>query len=572
MSITTKEAARLMRDPVYFTSEVFKQMDWLKYTKIGPLEADMIRYVALGPKRSGVLGWRGFGKTYLITTPIPLWDLYRDPENKILILSKTGPDAEKTLRLMRQIISRVDFLRFLAPKPNTRERKWEDNEQAFDVGPAEPSRTPSVASQGIDGSITGKRASRVIADDIESPENTKTLGARNDLYGKTSELTFICTYGEKRINYIGTLHHETDSLYPKKAKDGFQFRSYPLLHPKTTEKTINLAPVYQQLAKDNNAKPGDIAAPYRITDEFVANAKAEGYRTFAMQCMLTINLGETNRYPLRLRDLIVFPCKGRTAPFSVAWGTNNGQGQSTAYDVPTDAIDVADGFYRPIMFDKQWLPFPVTKMWIDPSGAGADGSGWAITSMLNGMVYLRAAGTDQRGHSSDAMEFFAKTAKQYRVTKIHIEDFALQSMFKQVLEPIIREHFIEPNDPANPFDTNGWRCKCEMTKPKNPSAMKETRMIQALEPVATTHRLVIDEDIARDSEFQRQWTRLCEQRNCLEHEDMLDAIANAVQLWEDKLTRTSADAEKRRRDEHMKKLIEKYVGKPATDRVWFQHR
>ena len=46
-------------------------------------------------------------------------------------------------------------------------------------------------------------------------------------------------------------------------------------------------------------------------------------------------------------------------------------------------------------------------------------------------------------------------------------------------------------------------------------------------------RLVIDRAVAENQELQRQWTRITRQRNCLQHDDELEALAMCCSLWED---------------------------------------
>ena len=51
----------------------------------------------------------------------------------------------------------------------------------FDVGPASPSKDPSVFAVGITGQMTGGRADLILADDIEVPSNSETEAQREKL-------------------------------------------------------------------------------------------------------------------------------------------------------------------------------------------------------------------------------------------------------------------------------------------------------------------------------------------------------------------------------------------------------
>jgi hypothetical protein len=141
-------------------------------------------------------------------------------------------------------------------------------------------------------------------------------------------------------------------------------------------------------------------------------------------------------------------------------------------------------------------------------------------------------------------------------------------MFGQILEPIVRSYFIEENDPNFPDMPGGWRCTVHMTKPKNPGFMKEERIIQALEPLFTTHRVVIDEESIRSEKLQRQITRICRQRNCLKHEDEIESFANCCQLFEDRLSVTQDIGIKRKQEEAYMRELQSFGDYSIDDPSW----
>lgn len=84
---------------------------------------------------------------------------------------------------------------------------------------------------------------------------------------------------------------------------------------------------------------------------------------------------------------------------------------------------------------------------------------------------------------------------------------------------------------------------------------KELRIIQDLEPVMNTHRLVVNKSILEDElkELERddknlvkllfyQLTRITKDRGCLKHDDRLDALAGAVRYWMNSMSRDSEEA------------------------------
>ena len=82
---------------------------------------------------------------------------------------------------------------------------------SFDVKPARASHAPSVKSLGITGQLTGSRSGLIIADDVESANNSATMGMRDKLSEAVKEFESILVPGG-RIIFLGTMQNEM-SLY-----------------------------------------------------------------------------------------------------------------------------------------------------------------------------------------------------------------------------------------------------------------------------------------------------------------------------------------------------------------------
>ena len=65
--------------------------------------------------------------------------------------------------------------------------------------------------------------------------------------------------------------------------------------------------------------------------------------------------------------------------------------------------------------------------------------------------------------------------------------------------------------------------------------MKETRIINTLEPVMGSHRLVFNKRAIKSEENQKQITRLYDTRGALKHDDRVDVLSAAVAYFEDTL-------------------------------------
>ena len=62
---------------------------------------------------------------------------------------------------------------------------------------------------------------------------------------------------------------------------------------------------------------------------------------------------------------------------------------------------------------------------------------------------------------------------------------------------------------------------------------KNKRIIDTLEPVMASHRLIIDRKAIRQEQTQRQLTRITEIRGSLKHDDRVDALSASVSYWEE---------------------------------------
>lgn len=570
---------KLGRNFYFFLCEVYKEMGWDKFDPPDDIVQEQCDWYQFGPAKSGFLAPRSDGKTHRIVAVGAAFDHYRDPAWIIGIVSKSRKSAAETLGLIKKLYREVWFLQHLYPIDDPHAR---DNSEEFDVaGRPKGQRNASIWTAGMESQLPSKRAHRVFGDDVEDATNTVTLEARQTLLKRTREFDNIASFGERRVTYVGTYHHE-ESVYLGLINEGYQFRTWPLVAPHPDDKVVGLSPLIQKKMREGNLKPstakdtydGDLVRLSRYPHDYPAEKKARGMSNFAMQFMLVASLGNALRYPLRLQNLIVFDTANNRAPVAIAWGKNHGQGMSTAIeDIRSNGFGT-DALYGPIFHDKNWLPFTGVKMWIDPSGRGADKTGYAIVAHLGAMLYALDLGglSDHTGsgHSSEVLHRLIVTAKTHNVRDIHVEDYGLQSTFAQLLEPIAREHFTEANaDPAHP---DGWRCSINLTRPSTSTTSKENRILDVLEPIFAQHRLVVSRSVAQNQKLQYQITRITRQRGCLQHEDELESLANACWLWQNSLNRGPAQFAEKAFEDRQRKLLDLFTPTPSKLPNWITRR
>jgi len=538
----------LRKNFLFFLAEIWRYNGLPKPSFV---QLDVAYWLQNGPVRRGIRGFRGLSKTW-ITCAYILWRLHKNNNERILLVSKSGGEAKKSLFMIRGWINSVPFLRYLAPrreiKHGPNRRKWRDSATMFDVGPSEHDRSPSLAAIGIEGQLPGIRATLIVPDDVETKENTITHEQRKRLREQVEEFEAILVPAGDVV-YLGTPHHE-DTLYDYLAKSAdlqanYVFRTWPVQYPREDEHVPWLAPALQQRLDDETALPGDPTWPERFSKEHLLGL-AVSRTSWLMQFMLVSDLGSIHRYPLKLDDLIVFSVHRDRAPISLAWGQQDSQGSTYLEDIPSVGLG-KDGFRRPIFVHETWKPFHGCKGFLDPSGRGEDEMAWAIVAQLHGSLFVKWVDGVQGGATTENLEKIVASLRDHDCRELYVETNYGGDMLIMLLEPIIAKFSCRKGE--SKIYPDGWSCT---VLPYHATGQKETRIIDAIEPVANQHRLVVSHGIVHDTTLWHQFTRITRERNCLDHDDRLDALAGAVAQWKDWLhqdaTRIAALSEEEEAD------------------------
>ncbi|WP_142850672.1 phage terminase large subunit [Telmatospirillum sp. J64-1] len=520
-----------------------------------PLQYDVGSYLQHGPKRCIIEAFRGVGKSW-VTSAFVCWLLLQDPDHKILVVSASKNRADDFTTFTLRLINEMPVLLHLRPRPDQRCSKI-----SFDVGPARASHSPSVKSVGITGQLAGSRADTIIADDIEIPNNSATQAMRDKLSELVKEFDAILK-PNGRIIYLGTPQTE-QSLYNTLPERGYEVRVWPARFPTEEQLAIygdRLAPfILEQMEK--GAKPGDTTEPRRFSNDDLKEREASyGRAGFALQFMLDTRLSDADRYPLKVTDLIVMNLNPEMAPVKVVWAASP---ELIINDLPNVGF-TGDKFYRPMFIEKEWAPYTGSVMAIDPSGRGRDETGYAVVKILHSFLFVTEAGGLQGGYSEQTLQTLARIAQRNKVNEVIVEANFGDGMFTQLLKPVLGR--VHP---------------CVVTEVKH-TQQKERRIIDTLEPVLMSHKLVFDKKVieqdynsvqgypaetARHYMLMHQLTRITRDRGSLVQDDRLDALAIAVNYWVEQMARDSEKARQqhfdRKLDEELKKFIKAATGGPG---------
>ncbi len=521
--------------------KIFKNFLYLawKHLQLPPptkIQYDMADFLQYGPKRSCVQAFRGAGKSW-ITSAFACWNWLMDPQKNILVVSASKTRADDFSTFTQRLIHELPILEHLKPREDQRSSKV-----SFDVGPARASHAPSCKSMGITSQLTGSRADLIIADDVESANNSQTQLMRDRLSETIKEFDSIIKPEVGRVIFLGTPQTEL-SIYNQLEERGFKTQIWPARFPEN-KALLNYGKKLAKSILDNKDKfkPGQALDPDRFDDvDSMEREASYGRSGFSLQFMLDTTLSDVNKYPLKLNDLIIMSgvSSWKEAPGKIQWANSLDQIKALDPEIPNVGLK-GDYYVAPMHVSNDYFPFQGAVMSIDPAGRGADRTAYAIVKMLNGILYLTDIGSLEGGYEEKTLVDLANAAKAQDVSYITIESNFGDGMFNRLLEPILAR--IHP-------------CTIEETRS---SVQKEKRIIDTLEPVFNSHRLVVDQELIRkdyELEMQHQlfyqMSRLTRDRSCLKHDDLIDVLAMAVTYWTNYLGQDVILAEREAKDERL---------------------
>lgn len=531
--------ARARRD---FRTFLYLVWSFLGLPPPTPVQLDIAYYFQHGPRRKVIQAFRGVGKTWIFGAFI-CWRLWTEPDRKVLVISATKIHADNTAKFVKRLIAEMPLLAPLKPRQGQM-----DSAIMFDVGLAKTSKDPSVKSVGITGQITGSRADDILADDIESLNNSATEGGRERLAEQVKEFDAVLKPGGT-ITYLGT-PQSAMSMYQKLPERGYDIRIWPARIPSDlTPYAGRLGTLIQRMINEG-AKAGTPTDPKRFHELDLSEREASyGRSGFALQFMLDTSLNDALKFPLKLADLIVHDLDPRQAPTSFAW----------ARTVPVEGVQVSglpgDKFYRPMYISDQYSDYIAGVLSIDPSGRGEDETAYAVVKHLSGNLFVPAAGAVKGGYDDATLDELVGIAKRQSVKQIIVESNFGGGMFTKLLQAA--------------FLRADYKVAIEEV---NHSTQKEARIIDTLEPVLNSHRLIVDTSVivsdwetASSAEYSLFWqmTRLTRERGALRRDDRLDALAMAVAYWLDVLGQSAKAQEEKLKqkllDDELRKFS-RYMG------------
>ena len=540
----------LQDDFKLFLQALWGQLDLPSPTRAQYAIADYLQH---GPKRLQIQAFRGVGKSW-ITGAFVLWTLFKDKEKKIMIISASKERADNMSIFLQKLIIETPWLNHLQPRGD--DARW--SRISFDVA-CSPHQAPSVKSVGITGQLTGSRADLMILDDIEVPGNSMTELMREKLLQLCTEAESILTPKEdSRILFLGT-PQTTFTVYRKLAERNYRPFVWPSRYPRDVAKYEGLLAPQLQEDIDMGAEEWTVTDPDRFdNDDLLERESSMGRSNFMLQFMLDTSLSDSEKFPLKMSDLVITSVNPRNAPENVIWCSDPA---NVIKDAPTVGLP-GDYFYSPMQLQGEWGSYTETICSIDPSGRGTDETAAAYISQRNGILYLHEMRAYRDGYSDNTLLDILRGCKKFNVTKLLIET----NFGDGIVSELFRKHLQQTKQAIDIEEVRA-------------NVRKEDRIIDALEPVLNQHRLVVDRGVIdwdyksnKDAAPEErllymlfyQMSRMCREKGAVKHDDRLDALAQGVKYYTDALAISAQETINLRKKDEWNYMMEEWLDDPEA--------
>jgi len=510
------------------------------------VQYDIGDYLQFGGNAVMIQAQRGQAKT-TITAIFAVWCLIQAPSCRVMIISAGAKKANEISKGIILIINAMKILECLRPDRNAGDRT---STEAFDVHYTlrGDGMNPSVVCLGVTSNMQGYRADILIPDDIESSKNALTMIQRENLMHLTKDFTSICSEG--RIIYLGT-PQSIDSIYNSLPARGYTVRIWPGRFPTLEEEKEYgdaLAPyIINKMKADPDLRIGggvlgDKGVPVdtRLHEELLQKKELDqGLAYFKLQHMLCTKLTDTERFPLKLKNIIFMHLNKEEAPGKITW-----QPRPDLLIPNQPGSNLQEEMYRPGYISNDMYKYGTKMMYVDPAGGGKNGDETvaAVVGFLHGYIFVLEVIGLPGGIREDVFLKLSSLAWEFQCNGIQVEQNFGYGALAASWRPLLNDYYVTASEGtilSGPKIEDVWE-----------SGQKELRIVDVLEPVIARHHLIINEhliqqDVESVSKYplerrctymlMHQICRLTRDKHSLLHDDRIDAVAGAVRFFTERL-------------------------------------
>ncbi len=171
------------------------------------------------------------GKSSQVAVGRALWELGKDPNLRVAIVSKTAGNADKLILQVGRYIQKSTQVRMTFPKllpTDDPGLPWRANAitvQREGIG----GRDPSVQGCGVGGTIIGSRIDLLILDDILDFYNTRTKSQRDEVAAWVYSSLLSRLTDEARVWVIGNAWDPDDIMHRLEKDGGYSCHRFPVI-------------------------------------------------------------------------------------------------------------------------------------------------------------------------------------------------------------------------------------------------------------------------------------------------------------------------------------------------------
>jgi len=460
---------------------------------------------------------RGTGKS-LIGSILQPWVAMRDPDEKTMIIGATAGRAYKISKFIRTLYDEVDLLKEISPSHT--EKSGTIN---YDIVGASISIEPSVSAVGVEAQIVGARSSFVLADDVEIPQNSATEEARAKIKTVIEELeNLMIPEKESKVLMLGT-PQSMESVYNKLPYN-------KIIIPSEVPEEQAITQIYEGWLDEwvlLQGVTGDAVDQARFPEEELDKRKFNP-SLFKLQYMLDTSLADAEKYPLKTKDLIMYPLDSSGAPEVMKYASKK---ELICDELPNIGF-TGDLMYEPFETMGEYAPFYNIQMHIDVSARGGDETAWVIVGLLNGRLHLLDWDGYIVGDSPETFTAIAMKAAEWEVNEVIPEGNYGGGMWTRAFAPYLQT--LHPS--------------CHLTEDYLVKGRKEFRINNAIAPLIKQHKIIMNRDRAKSeiewvlanpgqrSKYSLLWQMTHFEfgvKDSIPHDDRLDALANAADYNQD---------------------------------------
>lgn len=222
-------AATSRTDPAVFAQFVLRNEEDGMPIRCAPIHVEWHDTLT---KYDRVVLWSAteLGKSSQISVGRVLWEIGRNPNIRILIVSAASGIAKKIIKAIKGYIENSIEYRMVFPHvvPDKTDTTGRWREDSFNIKRTTFSKDPTVQAVGFEGTVMGSRSDLVVIDDYLTPESTYSDRSREKSYRWLKSTIEGRKTAHSRLWFIGNAWHADDAMHRYAAEPSTYSKKYPV--------------------------------------------------------------------------------------------------------------------------------------------------------------------------------------------------------------------------------------------------------------------------------------------------------------------------------------------------------